>query len=187
MIVRPARMADVDLLLDWRRERAEWLADRGEDQWQVPWPRWAVGAAVQAGQTWMVQDGEDPVATITLTAAAALDDIWKSDKGPGLNPDLLWHPEDEPGDALYVTKLMVPCSRAGDGIGAELLDWAGGLAHEAEVSWLRLDVWTTNLELQAWYVRQGFTHVRTVASRTSGACFQRASSPYRGWRLKTEI
>lgn len=186
MIVRPARASDVDTLLEWRRERASWLAALGEDQWQVPWPRWAVAGAVQAGQTWMAWEGERPAATITLTAGVDLDTMWKSDKGPGLTPDALWWPQDEPGDALYVSKLMVPMAQSGTGLGAELLDWAGGRAYEAELSWLRLDAWTTNLRLQHWYTRQGFTHVRTVASRVSGACFQRPAMPYQGWRLKVD-
>lgn len=186
MILRPARMSDVETLLEWRRERAAWLASQGEDQWQIPWPRRAVAGAVQAGQTWMVWEGEQAIATITLTAGVDLDTVWKSDKGPGLDPEPLWHPEDDPGDSLFVSKLMVPMEYAGDGLGPELLDWAGGRAYEAELSWLRLDVWTTNLRLQRWYRGLGFRHVRTVSSRVSGACFQRASMPYRGWRLKTE-
>lgn len=186
MMVTPARLSDVDTLLEWRRERAQWLAGKGEDQWQVPWPRWAVAGAVLAGQTWMVFDGETPAATITLTAGVDLDSVWKSDKGPGMSPDLLWYPEDDPGNSLFVSKLMTPAAYAGTGLGAELLDWAGGRAYEAELCWLRLDAWTTNTALHDWYVRLGFTHVRTVRSRVSGACFQRPARPYTGWRLKAD-
>lgn len=184
MIVCPARLSDVDTLLDWRRELAAWLADKGEDQWRVPWPRWAVAGAVQAGQTWMVWDGETRVASINLTAGVDLETVWKSDKGPGLDPEALWHPGDDPGNALYVSKLMVPRAYAGQGLGAELLDWAGGRAYDAELLWLRLDAWTTNQGLHAWYRALGFQHVRTVESRVSGACFQRPSAPYMG-RLKS--
>lgn len=183
MIVCPAKLSDVDTLLDWRRELAAWLASIGEDQWQIPWPRWAVAGAVQTGQTWMVWDGETPVASINLTTD--FDSVWKSDKGPGLNPDALWLPDDDPGNSLFVSKLMVPRVYAGDGLGAELLDWAAGRAYDAELLWLRLDAWTTNTRLHDWYRRLGFTHVRTVSSRPSGACFQRPSAPYHG-RLKSQ-
>jgi len=183
MIIRPARLADVDTLLDWRRQRAAWLAARGSDQWQNPWPRWAVTGAVQAGQTWMVWDGEDPVASITLTAAAELDTVWKSDAAVD---DALWHPADDPGNALYASKLMVPPAAAGRGLGEEMLAWAGGRAYDAELLWLRLDAWTTNAELHEWYRRQGFELVRAVPSRASGACFQRPAQPYTGCRLKVE-
>jgi hypothetical protein len=38
-----------------------------------------------------------------------------------------------------------------------------------------VDVWTTNERLQHYYLRQGFTHVRTVVlpHNPSGALFQR--------------
>jgi hypothetical protein len=66
-----------------------------------------------------------------------------------------------------------------------MLDWSAGRAFAAELTWLRLDAWTTNRRLHDYYRRRGFTHVRTVGSRVSGACFQRAAQPYEG-RWKTE-
>jgi ribosomal protein S18 acetylase RimI-like enzyme len=72
-------------------------------------------------------------------------------------------------------KLTVARACAGQGLGGELLDWAGTRAAAAGDRWLRVDVWTTNLELQGYYRRLGFTHVRTVAlaHNPSGALFQR--------------
>ncbi|MEV6348176.1 GCN5 family acetyltransferase [Actinoplanes sp. NPDC051851] len=176
MIIRPARPADVDVIMAWRRERAAWLAGRGEDQWSIPLPRSAVEATVAAGQTWMAWDGSAPAATITLTGYAAAGGLWK----PDVDPEPLWYPEDDPADALYAAKMMVPLERAGYGLGDDLLDWAGGRTWEAGLTWIRLDAWTGNERLHAFYLRRGFAHVRTVASRVSGACFQRRSGPYRG-------
>ena len=61
------------------------------------------------------------------------------------------------------------------GPGAELLDWAGTKAADEGADWLRVDVWTTNERLQHYYLREGFTYVRTVvlAHNPSGALFQR--------------
>jgi hypothetical protein len=180
MLVTKAVRADIDTIMGWRRERTAWLRRMGEDQWPYPLPRKAVAATVMAGQTWMVWDGTTPAATITLAGSESVDDLWK----PDVDPDPLWYPEDDLVDALYAAKLLTPLERAGGGLGAEVLDWAGGRAFEAGVSWLRFDTWTTNLRLQAYYVRLGFTHVRTVSTRVSGTCFQRASQPYTG-PLKT--
>lgn len=182
MIIRQARLTDVDTILDWRGQRAAWLALRGQTQWQIPWPRWAVTATIQSGQTWLACDGGEPTASITLTAYTDLDGLWKSDRTP--DADALWHPADEPANALYASKIMVALSYAGIGLGAELLDWAAGRAYDAGVLWLRLDAWTTNTDLHAYYTALGFQHVRTVAGRASGACFQRAAQPYQGVRLK---
>lgn len=182
MIVRRADLGrDVDTILRWRRERRAWLAERSETQWEVPLPRSAVAATVSAGQTWMVYDGEDPAATISLSAHADVNAWWTD-----FDPEMVWRPEDDLADALYASAMMVPLHRAGEGLGAELLDWAGGRAFEASLTWLRLDAWTTNTGLHSYYRRQGFRHVRTVATSMSGACFQRPTQPYTRGRLKTE-
>jgi GNAT superfamily N-acetyltransferase len=183
MIVRHANLGDIETILGWRRERAKWLAERGQDQWQVPWPRPAVATAISAGQTWMVCDGERPVATLTLTAWTDTESLWKLDRDHGA----LWYREDNPVDALYVSKLTVPLEHAGTGLGAEILDWAGGRAYDAEVTWLRLDAWTTNTALHDYYLRLGFRHIRTVPTRSSGWCAQRPTRRYTSHRLKTEM
>lgn len=177
-----ARPTDIDTIMRWRHQRVAWLHQRGEEQWSIPLPRSAVAATVLAGQTWLMWDGEEPIATITLTAYTDLDELWKPDR----DPETLWRPSDDPADALYAAKMIVPQPRAGDGLGSEMLDWAGGRAFDAGLTWLRLDAWTTNTRLHAYYQAQGFRHVRTVTSRVSGACFERPSQPYTGTRLKTE-
>jgi hypothetical protein len=52
---------------------------------------------------------------------------------------------------------------------------AGTKAADEGADWLRVDVWTTNERLQHYYLRQGFTYVRTVVlpHNPSGALFQR--------------
>lgn len=182
MIITRARLVDVDVIMSWRRERVAWLTARGEDQWSIPLPRSAVAATVAAGQTWLVWDGDTPKATITLTAWPDVDQLWK----PDVDPEVLWRDADDPADALYVAKMMIPLQYAGDGLGAEMLEWAGGRAYDAGLMWLRLDAWTTNERLHDYYRRQGFRHVRTVDSRVSGACFQRPAQPYTGGILKTQ-
>lgn len=181
MIITKARSDDIDTIMGWRRERTAWLRQLGEDQWPYPLPRKAVAATVMAGQTWMVWDGDRPTGTITLATASDMDDLWKPDQ----DPEPLWYPSDDTGDALYAAKVMTPLSDGGQGLGAEVLSWAGGRAFQAGLSWLRFDAWTTNERLHAYYVSLGFTLVRIVRSRVSGACFQRPAQPYRGW-LKTE-
>jgi GNAT superfamily N-acetyltransferase len=76
---------------------------------------------------------------------------------------------------LYAHKVTVDRAHAGQGLGAELLDWAGTKAADEGADWLRVDVWTTNEHLQHYYLRQGFTYVRTVVlpHNPSGALFQR--------------
>jgi GNAT superfamily N-acetyltransferase len=182
VIIAKATPRDVETIMAWRRERVAWLGRLGEDQWSIPLPRSAVAATVLAGQTWMVWDGQEPVATITLTAYPDFDELWKPDN----DPEALWYPDDDPTDALYAAKMIVPRARAGQGLGTDMLDWAGGRAFDAGLTWLRLDAWTTNTRLHDYYRSQGFRPVRTISTRVSGACFQRPAQPYVGGRLKTE-
>jgi GNAT superfamily N-acetyltransferase len=183
VIVRHATLADVDTILAMRRERAEWLRQLGQSQWQVPWPRSAVTAAVSTGQTWMLWDGEERIGTLTLSAWSETDELWRISptKGPH------WTGLGDPYDALYLSKLMIWRSRSGAGLGAELIDWASGRAYDAGVTWLRIDAWTTNTALHRYYLALGFTYVRTIDTSTSGWCAQRAAQPYTSLRLKTEI
>jgi GNAT superfamily N-acetyltransferase len=101
-----------------------------------------------------------PAATITINRYA--------------KPEL-WTEQEQAEPALYAHKVTVDRAYGGQGLGAELLDWAGTKAADEGADWLRVDVWTTNERLQHYYLREGFTYVRTVvlAHNPSGALFQR--------------
>jgi ribosomal protein S18 acetylase RimI-like enzyme len=84
----------------------------------------------------------------------------------------LWTEQERAEPALYAHKVTVDRAHAGQGLGAELLDRAGTKADDEGADWLRIDVWTTNEHLQRYYLRQGFTYVRTVVLPTTppGRC-----------------
>jgi GNAT superfamily N-acetyltransferase len=115
---------------------------------------------IRAGETFIVWDRSIPAATVTIDRSPR----------PGL-----WTEAEVAEPALYVHKLTVARAYSGIGLGAELLDWAGAKGASTGTQWLRLDVWTTNKELQRYYLDHGFSHVRTVAlpGDPSGALFQR--------------
>jgi GNAT superfamily N-acetyltransferase len=167
MEITPASPKDLEILIAFRDEASRWLRAHGIDQWSSPWPSEDLMAEgilrnIKAGETFLVWDGGTPAATVTV-------DDWA-------NPDL-WTEHEAAEPALYVHKLTVARAHAGRGLGAELLDWAGTKAADSGATWLRLDVWTTNLQLQRYYLDQDFIHVRTVAlsHNPSGALFQRPS------------
>lgn len=135
------------------REAAEWLrTTKVTDQWARPWPSRAGQEErmlddLLKGKTWLLWDGERSVATITVDPEEPLDErrlpVWPARKR---------------GRAVYVRRVVVGRSYAGQGIGAALLDWAASLArrkHKARL--IRIDVWTTNVQLHAYYEKQGFT------------------------------
>jgi ribosomal protein S18 acetylase RimI-like enzyme len=161
LYLRPARPEDVDTIFRWRRETAEWLArEKGTDQWSTPYPREKVERWVERGETYMGSlepDGE-PIATITVTTEG---------------DPALWTPEELAEPAYYINKVNVVREHAGKGIGKALIEWGIAQATEAGVPVVRIDVWTTNRELQEYYERMGFRHIRTDHRTVSGALLQR--------------
>jgi GNAT superfamily N-acetyltransferase len=166
----PAQPADVAKLIAFREEAAAWLSRLGTDQWQRPYPADKLLETIRAGSVFMVLDGETTAGTITLTPEAE----------PGL-----WTDQELTEPSMFVNKLTVARTHAGQNLGGRLLDWAGDRAYQAGAKWLRLDAWTTNQRLQAYYLRQGFEHVRTVLGgeavnggpRVSGWLAQRPTRP----------
>lgn len=152
MIIELARAGDLAALLGFREEAAAWLSELGSDQWRRPYPADRLLATIEAGDVFMVRDSTRTVATITLAPDA--------EEG-------LWTQAELSEPSMFVTKLTVARTHAGQNLGGRLLDWAGDRACQAGAKWLRLDAWTTNEALQQYYLRQGFEHVRTV--REGGA------------------
>lgn len=161
---------DLPNLLAFRQEAAGWLSKLGSDQWSRPYPADRLLATIESGTVFMVRDGGATVATITLTP----------DPEEGL-----WTEQELSEPSLFINKLTVARTHAGQNLGGRLLDWAGERAFRASTKWLRLDAWTTNEALQRYYLNQGFEHVRTVREgvavnggpRVSGWLAQRAARP----------
>lgn len=164
-VIRPASEADVDQLMKLRLEAEAWLAEAGIDQWRNPDTRpralekWR--ADIRAGRTWMIETPHSSEALGTVTLAEPDPDFWRA--------------SDEPDSAVYVAKLITARSTKGQDLGGRILDWAGGVARAKGLPWLRLDCWRENRQLQRYYERRGFRHVRTEAPahRLSGWMAQR--------------
>ncbi|MFJ9412501.1 GNAT family N-acetyltransferase [Streptomyces sp. NPDC101393] len=162
MIISRAEEADLPRLLKFRTDAASWLAPLGIDQWSNSFPAENILASIRAGEVYMIRASAnaDACATVTLDQDADA---------------RLWTPEERAEPSRYVHKLTVDRQFAGTGLGTRILNWAGDQAAQEGVAWLRLDAWTTNPKLHAYYTRHGFQHVRTVtdAGVVSGWVAQR--------------
>jgi GNAT superfamily N-acetyltransferase len=133
MRITRATPEDLDTLVAFRDQAAAWLASKGIDQWQEPWPSEDLMVEgmlrnIEAGETFIVWDDDDtPAATITINRWA--------------KPEL-WTEQERAEPALYAHKVTVDRAFGGQGLGAELLDWAGTKAADEGADWLRVDVWT---------------------------------------------
>lgn len=168
LTLRRATEGDHDLIAGLIDEAAEWLRTKNTDQWAQPWPSMEdrshrIRRDLRAGKTWIAWDNGTPTATITA-----------SSKGSSVWPDKLLSER-----AVYVCRLVVSRAYAGRRIGAELLDWAGTHAlRRRSARWVRVDVWTTNRALHAYYEQQGFEFYgfcQHIHDYPSTALFQKAT------------
>jgi GNAT superfamily N-acetyltransferase len=163
------------------RDAADWLRTSKEtDQWARPWPdevrhKERILNDLLKGKTWIVWDGTIAAATITVDTDEPLD----------LKEQPVWPTDKRHKPALYVRRVIVRRRYAGHGLGAALLCWAAEIARrDHKVTLIRVDVWTTNTELHAYYERQQFIRCqgkdpRELADYPSQALFEREVSQSR--------
>ncbi len=167
-LVLLATPAEQDVVMGLLDDASRWLRTKGTDQWEKPWPdsqgrAERVRETIAAGRTWLVWGPAGAVGTVSM------------DEEPD---DRLWTARERGEPACYLRRLVVRRDHAGHRLGAELLNWAGTRAARLGARWVRVDVWTTNRALHAYYRAQGFEHVRTreLPDYPSGALFQRAAA-----------
>ncbi|GAA0645751.1 hypothetical protein GCM10010174_80970 [Kutzneria viridogrisea] len=166
MIIRQAVAEDASAILDLRRERRQWLQERGSDQWSVGLTEDGfldrVSQSINDGATWVAVDDNGQV-----LACIAIDQ-WTN---PGLWSDK------ELAEAVIVHRMITRRSAAGRGIGDMLLEHANRIAIASGRRWIRLDAWTTNTGLHRYYLDRGFRYVRTGPNiSTSTALFEREAA-----------
>jgi GNAT superfamily N-acetyltransferase len=178
LVLRPAKPENQNEVHKLTREAADWLRRyRDTDQWSKPWPGRdrRMRNDLLRGKTWLVWDDTTAAGTITIDPEEPTDaygrPVWPTHKRHEL--------------ALYVRRVIVSRSYAGIGLGARLLDWAADVAmRDYGAALIRVDVWTTNRKLHAYYRTQRFTRVegrdpRELADYPSQALFEREANQAR--------
>ncbi len=174
-ILSPATSGDLEQVRGLIRDAVSWLRkSKRTDQWEKPWPDRArhherILNDLIEGKTWLVWDDDAVAGTITLDTEEPLASHGKP----------VWPTHKRAERALYVRRVIVRRVYAGLGIGAALLDWAASVAMQDHgAALLRIDVWTTNLGLHAYYERQRFTRCpgrdpKELVNYPSQALFER--------------
>jgi GNAT superfamily N-acetyltransferase len=141
-----ARPADLPYVAGILADAAAWLHDRGVTQWpEYGFPEGETLGRLKRGETYLAFLDGVPAGTISLDT----------------NHEPFWKPE-EARDSLFMHRLAVLRSHAGQGLGAYLLDFALSEARYREYRWLRLDCVGENHGLVMYYKTQGFTLVRVI-------------------------
>jgi Acetyltransferase (GNAT) family len=189
--VRQASAAHAGIILDLLAEAARWLRGKNTDQWQKPWPDSRrrderLLRDLAAGNTWIVWDsgppGEIAAGTITIDTEPPVDHDDKS----------VWPASRQAEPALYVHRVVIRRSHSGIELGARLFDWASVQAmRRIGAPLLRIDVWTDNEALHAYYLREGFKFcdLAELPDYPARALFERRRYPngrYASFPLITE-
>jgi len=186
MLITQATVKDLPIVLGLINEASAWLRTKETDQWTKPWPTeeerdLRVLTGLRNGKTWIVWDGDVAAATVTI-ANSHNPDVWDES---GSTCDLS-------EKAVYVHRLITARKYAGTGLGTELINWAGLRGkRKNRAKWIRIDVWTSNLPLHAYYESIGFASCGTCSNLIylpgspsglvypSGALFQKPTSVIR--------
>jgi GNAT superfamily N-acetyltransferase len=176
MRITRATADDLDTLVAFRDQAAAWLASKGIDQWQEPWPTEDLMVEgmlrnIEAGETFIIWDDDNrPAATITINCWA--------------KPEL-WTEQERAEPALYAHKVTVDRAYSGQGLGAELLDWAGTRAADEGADWLRTSGRPTNASSTTTSSRASPMSAPSCCPTTPrGRCSngQPSAPPRRTWR-----
>lgn len=140
MNVRPAGPADVELVGALIDDATDWVGGLGFEQWPLPFPRDELSAAIAREEVYLAEVDGEAVATVTVLA----------------DDPVYWG--ERPPDALYVHKLAVRRDRAGQGLGAALVEWAARRATALGRDFLRLDCLCGDPGIRRYYEGLGFEH-----------------------------
>jgi GNAT superfamily N-acetyltransferase len=173
MLIAKATAGQLDVVLGLVSEASEWLRTKKTDQWARPWPTeeardQRVLTGLQNEKTWIVWDGDTAAATVTIATKANIN-VWQD---PARTCDLS-------EKAVYVHRLITARKYAGTGLGEELINWAGLRGKRRNrAKWIRIDVWTSNEALHAYYENLGFVRCGECPDPLypSGALFQKPTS-----------
>jgi GNAT superfamily N-acetyltransferase len=144
MRIRHGGPGDADAVIALFDEAVAWMVARGQTgQWgtEPMSARPSMLARVRewagSGGLWMAEDGDAAVGALAI----------------GERPEHV-HPVDEP--ELYLELLLSSRARAGERIGARLVEHAVALARDAGLPLLRVDCWAGAPRLVGFYEEQGF-------------------------------
>lgn len=134
-VIRRAEVVDVPAVVLLLERASAWLRTQGVDQWPQRFEPDVLRPAADVGETWVVEEDGELVATVT---ADADDPAWT----------------DIPGRAIYLHRMAV--SRHGEGLGSWILRWASAASASSGHGSVRLDCLASNERLCRYYEAHGF-------------------------------
>jgi predicted N-acetyltransferase YhbS len=138
MTAKLATLDEIDEVLSMIRDLSWWLKTKGIHQWSDSFPREVLEKEVSHDELYVLHDGGKVIASVALS----------TEEGE------LWDQEDE--NAVYLHRLTVLRSRAGEKLGEAMMTWAENETRSRGAKKLRLVCDTSNPFLPSYYRRLGY-------------------------------
>lgn len=138
-----ATPADAPSVLKLIETLSLWLKEKGVQQWSDGFAANVLEGEIERGELYVVRSQGELVASMVLSEFA--NEIW----------------DDADRAALYLERLAVARSQAGQKTGEALMKWAEGQARSRGLEFIRLVCDARNPVLASYYRRLGYSHLGT--------------------------
>jgi len=128
-----ATVDDIEQVLTMIRDLSQWLKTKGIQQWSDAFPRDVLEREISRDELFVLRDGDKVIASVALSTKAG--ELWNSTND----------------NALYLHRLTVLRSRAGEKIGQGMMAWAEDESKRKGASLLRLVCDANNPFLSSYY------------------------------------
>lgn len=158
LAMRPATPEDHNALVAMIQARADWMKDRNLPNWRC-WGRHvhelAANCSGRYGDMWVLTEDDDRIVgcTTLMTIAAP----WG------------WTGSEAEESAYYLTATVTDPAERHRKLGTLIADWAVDHAARKDIAYVRRDC--SSAALAAYYEKQKFTLIRTIASSGSTAVY----------------
>lgn len=140
-IVR-AELTDIDEVHAILEGARQWLLSKGIHQWPYPFPKDWLAKRLSEHEIYLASVNGLHIGTVTIQ--------WADEETWGEMPD----------DAGYIHQLAIRRDFGGQGLGLQLLRWADTRIASQQKQFARLDCWSTNPKLCAYYENAGYIFQR---------------------------
>ncbi|WP_079508521.1 GNAT family N-acetyltransferase [Mesobacillus jeotgali] len=147
-VIKLAENNDGQKVVHFLKRVAKWLKGNGINQWRFLLSGGdddEILEAVKRNETYIVMDGDELVATFTLS-------------GDQSEWDIHIFGEEAAHDSLYLHRFAIAPELIGRGLGRELLAWIEKSIY-TEKSFLKLDCVSNNSKLNQFYLDYGFDYI----------------------------
>lgn len=142
-----AQLSDINEVQAILEGARQWLLSKGINQWPYPIAKDWLAKRISEHEVYLASVNGITIGTVTIQ--------WSDEETWGEMPD----------DAGYIHQIAIRRDFKGNGLGMGLLGWAEKRIASQNKQFARLDCWSENPKLCAYYENAGYIFQRLVATK----------------------